>query len=67
MLSACSEGYSMRGMNTPGKISKFISKGIIDMKLLINVGHNPLKPHMQRNQTIYVHKLCKMTKLQKKY
>lgn len=62
MLSARSEGYGMGGMNTPGKISKCISKGIVDMKLLIDVGHNRFSPQMQRNQTRYAHKLCKVKK-----
>lgn len=38
-------------------LSKYISKGVTDMKFPPDVGNNPSNPHIQRNQTIDVHKL----------
>uniref|UniRef100_A0A7N9AUJ2 Homologous-pairing protein 2 homolog n=1 Tax=Mastacembelus armatus TaxID=205130 RepID=A0A7N9AUJ2_9TELE len=37
-------------------LSKYVSKGAIDMKSSLDVGNNPCNPHMQGNQTIDVHK-----------
>lgn len=41
-------------------LSKYISKGDIDMKWSPNVGNNPSNPHMQGNQAIDVYKLSYM-------
>lgn len=38
-------------------LSKYISKSAIDIKFLPDVGKNPSNPHMQKGQTIDVHKL----------
>lgn len=38
-------------------LSKYISKGNMDMIFSPDVGNNPCNPDKQRNQTIEVHKL----------